>query len=71
MALLSAAAFVSAATLRVADPLVPQVAQDFAVTPGRAAVIVTAFGLAYGLCQLVWGPAGDRFRIQTPGRPRP
>jgi MFS transporter, YNFM family, putative membrane transport protein len=47
--------------MRVADPLVPQVAHDFAVTPGRAAIVVTAFALAYGLCQVVWGPVGDRF----------
>jgi YNFM family putative membrane transporter len=47
--------------MRVADPLVPQVAHDFAVTPGRAAIVVTAFALAYGLCQAVWGPIGDRF----------
>jgi YNFM family putative membrane transporter len=47
--------------MRVADPLVPQVAHDFAVTPGRAAIVVTAFALAYGLCQVVWGPIGDRF----------
>ena len=61
IALLSAAAFVSAATMRVADPLVPQVAADFGVTSGGAAIIVTAFALAYGLCQMLWGPVGDRF----------
>jgi predicted MFS family arabinose efflux permease len=58
--LLSAAAFASAATMRVADPLVPQVAQELAVTPGSAGIMVTAFALAYGSCQLVWGPLGDR-----------
>jgi predicted MFS family arabinose efflux permease len=47
--------------MRVADPLVPQVAHDFAVTPGSAAIVVTAFALAYGLCQILWGPVGDRF----------
>ena len=46
--------------MRVADPLVPQVATEFGVTPGGAAVVVTAFALAYGLCQLLWGPVGDR-----------
>lgn len=60
IALLSAAAFVSAATMRVADPLVPQVAHDFAVTPGSAGIVVTAFALAYGICQIFWGPVGDR-----------
>jgi MFS transporter, YNFM family, putative membrane transport protein len=57
---LSAAAFVSAATMRVADPLLPQVAEEFAVTAGSASVVTTAFALAYGLCQIVWGPLGDR-----------
>ncbi|HET6467428.1 MAG TPA: MFS transporter [Geminicoccaceae bacterium] len=61
IALLSAAAFVSAATMRVADPLIPQVAEEFLVTPGAAAIIVTAFAVAYGLCQLFYGPLGDRF----------
>jgi predicted MFS family arabinose efflux permease len=47
--------------MRVADPLIPQVAEEFQATPGAAAVIVTAFAIAYGLCQLVYGPLGDRF----------
>lgn len=61
VAFLAMAAFVSAATLRVLDPLVPAVAQEFATTPGAVGLTVTAFTLAYGLCQLFWGPVGDRF----------
>lgn len=61
IALLAAAAFASIATMRVADPLVPQVALDFAVSVGDAAVITTAFALAYGVCQLFYGVLGDRF----------
>jgi predicted MFS family arabinose efflux permease len=61
IALLSAAAFVSVATMRVGDPLLPQVANEFHVSPGDASVIATAFALAYGLCQLVYGALGDRF----------
>jgi predicted MFS family arabinose efflux permease len=61
IALLSAAAFVSVASMRVADPLLPQVAHEFGVKAGQASVIATAFALAYGLCQLVWGALGDRF----------
>jgi predicted MFS family arabinose efflux permease len=60
IALLSAAAFGSAATLRVADPLLPQVASEFAVSVGDASVIVTTFAFAYGLCQVLYGPLGDR-----------
>jgi len=61
IALLSAAAFVSVASMRVADPLLPQVAHEFGVSAGEASVIATAFALAYGLCQLIWGALGDRF----------
>jgi YNFM family putative membrane transporter len=39
----------------------PQVANDFAVTTGTAAQIITAYSATYGLLQLVWGLAGDRF----------
>jgi MFS transporter, YNFM family, putative membrane transport protein len=59
--LLSAASFASVATMRVADPLLPQVAGEFGVSAGEASVIATAFALAYGFCQLVYGVLGDRF----------
>ena len=58
---LSAAAFASVATMRVADPLIPQIAQELRVSFGDASVITTAFAISYGLCQLVWGALGDRF----------
>ncbi len=58
--LFSAAAFSSSMNLRVCDPLLPQVAHAFSTTPGAASAIVTAFAVAYGLLQLVWGPVGDR-----------
>ena len=59
--LLAAAAFCSAACMRFADPLLPAVAHEFSVSVGSASVIATAFSLAYGLCQIVYGPIGDRF----------
>ena len=59
--LLSAASFASVATMRAADPLLQQVAQEFGVSAGDASVIATAFALAYGFCQLVYGVLGDRF----------
>jgi predicted MFS family arabinose efflux permease len=61
IALLSAGAFVSAATMRVADPLLPQVAAEFVSSVSEASIIVTAFSVAYGVCQLIYGPLGDRF----------
>lgn len=58
--LLAIAAFASGSNLRVADPLIPKLSHDFSVPVGAAAYIVTAFTLAYGLCQLVSGPLADR-----------
>lgn len=57
---LAAAAFVSGANLRLFDALLPTVAEDFAVAPTTASIVVTAFTLAYGLFQIVHGPLGDR-----------
>src|SRR5215510_6412475 len=56
---LALASFVGAANLRVCDALLPQIAQELAVTVGTAAAMVTAFAVAYGLCQIVVGPLGD------------
>jgi predicted MFS family arabinose efflux permease len=61
VALLALAAFVSSATLRALDPLVPVIATEFATSTGQVGLVVTTFSLAYGLCQAVWGPVGDRF----------
>jgi MFS family permease len=57
--ILASAAFVSAANLRVCDPLLPQIAGELAVSIGTAAAIVTAFAIAYGIFQIVVGPVGD------------
>lgn len=59
--LLSAAAFASSASLRATDPLLPLIADDYGVTTGAAATAATAFALAYGLLQVIYGPLGDRF----------
>jgi MFS transporter, YNFM family, putative membrane transport protein len=59
--LLSTAAFCASTCLRITDPLLPAVANAFAVSTSRASVIVTAFALAYGLSQIIYGPIGDRF----------
>jgi predicted MFS family arabinose efflux permease len=64
---LSLAAFASAATLRIADPLLPEIAHEFGMTPGAAAAIaVTTFTFAYGGIQIFFGPIGDRFgKVRT------
>lgn len=61
IAALSFAAFASSASLRVTDPSLPRIAQDYGVTIAIGAYAITAFSLAYGLLQMVFGPAGDRF----------
>jgi predicted MFS family arabinose efflux permease len=59
--LLSFAAFGSGISLRVTDPMLPQLAQEFAVTLGDASNVITVFSIAYGLSQLFFGPVGDRY----------
>jgi predicted MFS family arabinose efflux permease len=62
IAALSFAAFASAASTRVADPLLPRFDAEFAIGVGTAAQVVTAFSIAYGALQAFYGPIGDRFR---------
>lgn len=57
--LLALASFASAANLRVCDPLLPQIAGELSVSIGTAALVVTAFALAYGVFQIVVGPLSD------------
>ncbi|MBL8689157.1 MAG: MFS transporter [Rhodospirillaceae bacterium] len=59
---LSIAAFASSVTLRIADALLPEIAREFATTPGAAATaVITTFTVAYGGIQVAFGPIGDRF----------
>ncbi|MBR8836226.1 MAG: MFS transporter [Stigonema ocellatum SAG 48.90 = DSM 106950] len=48
------------ADARVIDPLLHIIADEFKTGVGRAAVIVSAYTIPYGLFQLVYGPLGDR-----------
>ncbi len=59
--LLAFASFVSGVTIRVGETLLPKMSQEFGVSVGEAAIIITAFTFAYGLFQLMHGPLGDRF----------
>jgi YNFM family putative membrane transporter len=53
--------FGSSAMMRVCDPMLPALAQDFGVTTGQAAWTVSSYAIAYGLLQFFFGPAGDRW----------
>lgn len=47
-------------------PAMPRIASDLAVDQAGAQVTLSAFFLAFGLCQLVWGPLGDRYGRRGP-----
>jgi len=70
IALLALAAFTSGISLRCVEPMLPQLAGDFATSVSAASFIVTAFGIAYAAAVLLQGPLGDRFgklRVVTIG----
>jgi predicted MFS family arabinose efflux permease len=58
---LALAAFASGSSLRLTDSLLPRLANDFQISLGTASYTITAFSIAYGLAQLLFGPLGDRF----------
>jgi predicted MFS family arabinose efflux permease len=58
---LSLAALASAVSMRLADALLPRLADEFAITLGQASWVITVFAVAYGLSQALFGPLGDRF----------
>lgn len=43
------------------DPLLPQLAAEFGTSTGAAAYTITAFSVAYGAVQILWGPIGDHY----------
>ena len=61
IAALALAAMASGISLRLADPLLPRLSSEFGISLGEASQVITAFAVAYGLAQLVFGPLGDRF----------
>ena len=61
IALLAFAAFTSAASIRVCDTILPQLAKTFMISTGQAAHVITAFAISYGLFQFFYGPLGDRY----------
>lgn len=54
------ASFSSLAAMRACDPLLPVLADEFGTTTGAAAQTISAFTLAYGLTQFLYGPVSDR-----------
>lgn len=51
---------------RIINPVLPAIAASLAATPGEVGYAATAYALAYGVLQLVWGPLSDRYgRVRT------
>ena len=63
---LAMAGFVSAATLRSMDPLVPAIAGEFATTPGAVGLTVTAFAQGAPEASVVY--ARPRSPASSPAR---
>jgi predicted MFS family arabinose efflux permease len=59
--LMAFAAFASGFSLRISDPLLPQIALDFHTSVGAASAIVAAYAIPYGMTQAFAGLLGDRF----------
>lgn len=55
------AGFASMASMRLCDPMLVVLGQEFQVTTGEASRVVSSFAVAYGVLQLFYGPLGDRF----------
>lgn len=65
LTLLAVAGFSGVTTTRLCDAMLPALVQAFSVSIAEASVVISAFAVAYGLMQLVYGPLGDRY-----GKPR-
>lgn len=57
---LAAAIFAGAASMRILDALLPNIASFYGVSVGSAGLAVTAYSGSYSLCQIIYGPLGDR-----------
>src|SRR5258706_694472 len=56
---LGLASFVSALSIRVIDPVVPEVAREFGAATATVALLASAFSFPYAFGQPILGPLGD------------
>ena len=59
--LLATCCFIGSLSLRLLDPLVPEIARDLQTTPEAVALLSTAFLLSYAVAQPFVGSIGDAF----------
>ncbi|MGQ0455723.1 MAG: MFS transporter [Hyphomicrobium sp.] len=57
--ILAASCFVSSMSMRLVDPVVPEIARDLAVSAATAALLASAFTFPYALGQPILGALGD------------
>lgn len=55
------AAFCSLVAMRVTDPLLPAVADEFGMQAGSASKVASSFAIVYGVVQFLYGPLAERF----------
>jgi predicted MFS family arabinose efflux permease len=59
--LLGMAGLVVVAENWVVAPILPAIAQDLGIDIARAGLLITAYMIPFGLCQLIFGPLADRY----------
>jgi predicted MFS family arabinose efflux permease len=58
---LGLAGFASMAAMRIGDPMLVVLSDEFQVSTGDASAVVSVYAVVYGFSQLLYGPLGDRF----------
>jgi YNFM family putative membrane transporter len=61
IAFLTIAGFATSLNIRITDPLLPPLADEFMTTPGKVAIVAVCYAIAHGFMQLAGGPVGDRY----------
>lgn len=61
LTLLGLAGFASMASMRICDPMLVVLGQEFQVSTGDASAVVSVFAVVYGVLQLFYGPLGERY----------
>ncbi len=64
LTIIMAAVFMVSAEARVIAPLLSAIAQEFHTSVAQTGLLITAYTIPYGLCQIIYGPLADRFSRQ-------
>lgn len=59
--ILGLAGFASMAAMRICDPMLVVLSDEFQVSTGDASAVVSTYAVMYGFAQLLYGPLGERF----------